>query len=273
MTDIHALQAFIRNHRCFSHPIFDHWARTDPAPSVVAALFHQIQMFCASTRPGGSMPQALEELGMAAQRDRLLEIVASEENHGPELATMAAYLVNRKASTVVFDDIHDTAEVENGLKLLSDGVLGRLPGYDHASGLTTQTRNAIAVMRRRERTDRETTLRNLGTTVALEMISNRHLIPGEKRCLVDSGIYGVSLEEPEMHYLLEHWGECGAEEQHEQHALEAVAEILDAETAPLVHEGARDFLDSLAALWDVLDASLLQSGQAAQTAPSAVATS
>ena len=32
------------------------------------------------------------------------------------------------------------------------------------------------------------------------------------------------------------------------------------ETAPLLWEGADDFLNALAALWDVLDASLLQSG-------------
>jgi hypothetical protein len=63
-----------------------------------------------------------------------------------------------------------------------------------------------------------------------------------------------------MHYLEEHWGEVGAEAQHEKNAFEAVQSVLNAETAPLIMAGANDFLDTLAGLWDVLDASLLHSG-------------
>jgi len=132
------------------------------------------------------------------------------------------------------------------------------------TGLTTQVRKAIGVFDHRKLTDIENTYRNLGTTLALEMISNQQLIPGEKYCLVDSGIYNADLEKPEMHYLLEHWGEVGAEQHHEQNARTAVELALKTEYAHLVIEGADDFLDSLTGLWDVLDAALLQSGVATQ---------
>lgn len=251
---------YIRNHRCYTHPIFHNWAAVNPDQKVVGALFHQIQSFCASTRPGGNFPVAVKELGLSEESALLQEIVESEEDHGPHLATMAGFILNRTAKAEVCADLYDREGVESRLKEYSDELLGQLPGYDASSGLTTQTRRGIAVFDRRQLTDRDSTYRNLGTALALEMISNRQLIPGEKYCLVDSGLYGVSMSDPEMHYLAEHWGEIGAEQQHEKNAIAAVASVLNDETEPLIMEGAKEFLDSLANLWDVLDSALLESG-------------
>ena len=250
----------IKSSRCFRHPMFEHWAAVQPPPRVLGALFHQIRCFCDSTRPGGKMPEALARHGLSQQSRLLEEIVASEANHGPELATMAGHILNRAAGKTICPDLYDQAAVEAELQRCSDELLGELPGYDRTSGLTLQCRAARAVFARRQRTDRATTFKNLGTALALELISNRHLIPGEKRALVDSGLYGVAMTEPEMHYLEEHWGEVGAEAQHEKNAFAAVESVLDAETAPLLLAGADEFLRALASLWDVLDASLLQSG-------------
>jgi hypothetical protein len=260
---------YIRNHRCYTHPIFQNWAAVDPNPKVVGALFHQIQCFCASTRPGWNFPVAVKELGLAEESALLQEIVESEEDHGPHLATMAGFILNRTSKSEICPDVYDQQAVESKLKDYSDELLGRLPGYDSDSGLTTQARRGIAVFDRRKRTDRDSTFRNLGTALALEMISNRQLIPGEKHCLIDSGLYGVSMSDPEMHYLAEHWGEIGAEQQHEKNAVTAVASILSVETEPLIMEGAKDFLDSLANLWDVLDSALLQSGYKTEAAAAA----
>lgn len=257
---IHDLISRIQNHRCYSHPIFRHWARVNPQPEVIGALFHQIQNFCAATRPGGKFPAALDLLGMSEQSGLMQEIVESEEDHGPELAMMAGHIINRAARLQLHPDLEDQAAIEKKLKDCSDRLLGNLPGYDPASGLTVQARAAIAVFERRQRTDRDSTLRNMGSALALEMISNRHLIPEEKLCLVDSGLYRTTLDEPEMHYLLEHWGEIGAEQMHEKNAIEAVQQLLTEESAGRITQGADDLLDSLAGLWDVLDASLLQSG-------------
>lgn len=256
----------IRASRCYNHPVFHHWADVHPNPDEIAALFHQIQMFCASTRPGHAFPEALSQLDMERPSELLTEIVESEEDHGPELARMAGFIVNQAAGEKLYSDIYDQQDVERRLKEKSDKYLAKLPGYTLDDGLTAQARRAIAVFDRRKRTDRESTFRNLGTAVALEMVSNNQIIPGEKHCLVDSGAYGASLEQDEMHYLLEHWGEAGAEQQHEKNAIEAIGSVMTEETEPLIREGAVEFLESLSALWDLLDAALLRSGAAGEEA-------
>lgn len=255
------LVAQIRGHRCYSHPIFNHWAKVTPDTETVGALFHQIRSFCDSTRPGHNFPEALKSHQLSAESALLQEIVESEENHGPELATMAGYIVNRVAGREVFTDLYDQHAVEAGLKQFSDRLLGTLPGYEPTTGLLAQTRRARAVFDGRQATDRDNTIRNLGIALALEMISNRQLIPGEKACLVDAGHYGASLDDPEMHYLLEHWGEIGAEQQHEKNAITAVGSVLNEHTEQLIRDGAMAFLDALCALWDTLDTALLTSGE------------
>ncbi|HZM82549.1 MAG TPA: hypothetical protein VFC19_43085 [Candidatus Limnocylindrales bacterium] len=258
---VHDLVARIRSHRAYHHPIFEHWAKTPPESQVVGALFHQIRCFCDATRPGGKFPQALAMHALSAESVLFQEIIESEENHGPELATMAGHIVNQAAGWAVFADIYNQELVEQGLKEFSDQILHTLPGYDPKTGLLAQTRRARAVFDSRQQVDKESTMRNLGVALALEMISNRHLIPGEKTALVDAGTYRVSLDDAEMHYLLEHWGEIGAEQQHEKNAVAAVESVLDAQTEALIVSGLDEFLDALTALWDVLDAALLISGQ------------
>ena len=56
-----------------------------------------------------------------------------------------------------------------------------------------------------------------------------------------------------------------AECQHEKNAIDAAAAVADASTLPLLRAGADEFLDALAALWDVLDAALLGSGIVRET--------
>lgn len=257
---VDSLVSKIKSHRCYTHPVFLNWARANPEPEVIGALFHQIQNFCAATRPGWNFPAALKEHGLEEQSILMQEIVESEGGHGPELATMAGFIVNQAAGNPIFAELYDQTATEAKLKEFSDQILGTLPGYDRSTGLTSQVRRAIAVFDGRKDTDIAATHRNLGVALALEMISNRQLIPGEKHCLVDSGLYRTDLDAPEMHYLLEHWGEVGAEEQHERNARAAVAPALEGEHAAVVVEGAEDFLDSLASMWDLLDSSLLQSG-------------
>jgi hypothetical protein len=257
---IQELVEHIKSHRCASHPVFQDWARNEPSPKVIGALFHQIRSFCDATRPGHSLPEALKQLGLGEGGELLQEIVASEEDHGPHLATMAGHIVNRAAGQTVCADLYDQKAVEGTLKDYSDEILGTLPGYDRETGLMPQTRAARAVFDRRKRMDEQSVYRSLGTTLALEIISNRHLIPGEKHCLVDRGLYDASMDEAEMYYMLEHFGETGAEAMHEQHAINAVGSVITSANEPLVREGVDDFLNSLTALWDLLDTALLESG-------------
>lgn len=250
----------IKSHRCYSHPIFEHWAQMQPPKEVIGALFHHVRSFCDATRPGWNLPEGLREVGLSEESSLLQEIVESEEDHGPELATMAGHILNRVGGEVACADLKDQHAIESLLKRCSDQIMGALPGYDRTTGLMPQTRRARAVFDRRKLTDRASIYQNLGTTLALEIISNRHLIPGEKKCLVDAKLYGASLDEPEMHYLKEHFGESGAEALHEQNAIDAVASVLSSSNENLVRAGAREFLDSLTALWDLLDSALLGAG-------------
>ncbi|AWN31401.1 MULTISPECIES: hypothetical protein [unclassified Streptomyces] len=259
MTTTDTLIDRIKTHRVFDHPLYEHWAATPPSAEVSGALFHQVQSFCAATRPGGEFPTALRSLGWNEQALLIEEIVDSESGHGPELATMAGHIVNRTGSPV-FDDVYDTTRVEAWLKSSSDRLLAGLPGYDRETGLTPQAAAAIEVFRRRFSSEAETTVRNLGTALALEIISNQSLIPGEKRALIDSGHYKADLDEPEMHYMAEHWGDDGAEQQHEANVIKAVSSVMDASNSEQIEQGVEDFLSSLCALWDVLDAALLASG-------------
>jgi hypothetical protein len=261
MLTVEVLTDRVLNHRVYDHAVFTHWADSPPGAPATAAMFHQIQKFCASTRPGLGFSEGLARIGLDEQRRLIDEIVASESGHGPELATMAGHVVNRIGPEPVFVDVNDQAAVEGGLRASSDQLLGSLPGYDRTEGLTVQARTAIGVFERRALTDPEATYRNLGTALALEIISNQSLIPGEKRAIVDSGNYGVTLDDPELHYLAEHWGECGAEQQHEKNVIEAVAGAIDPTTAPLISAGVDDFIQSVANLWDLLDSALLQSGE------------
>ncbi len=251
----------IQSSRCYTHPVFEHWAQTAPSTETIGALFHQIRCFCDSTRPGLNLPSGLKTIGLSDSCELLQEIVESEEDHGPQLAAMSGHILNRAAGETVCPDVFNQQAVEGKLKAFSDKILGNLPGYDFQTGLMPQTRNARAVFHRRELTDQTSIYRNLGTTLALEMISNRHLIPGEKKCLVDSGLYKASMEEPEMYYLKEHYGETGAEAMHEQNAINAVDSILTNDNKGLVKEGVEDFLTTLTALWDLLDSALLESGR------------
>lgn len=56
MTTTDALIDRIKTHRVFDHPLYEHWAAAPPSAEVSGALFHQVQSFCASTRPGGEFP-------------------------------------------------------------------------------------------------------------------------------------------------------------------------------------------------------------------------
>ncbi|OHX10314.1 hypothetical protein [Chromobacterium sphagni] len=259
VTTTEQLGRIVQEHRAYTHPIFQHWSHAAPNAEECAALLHQILTLCAATRPGQAFPTALEAIGLVRQAQLMDEIALSRQGNGAELARMAGHIVNRSGMHAKFADIEDQQQLEAGLRDASNRLLGDQPGYEHATGLMQQTRRAMAAFQRRARSDFDSSMRNLGTAFALEIIFNRSLIPGAKQALVDAGHYGVKLDDPEMRYLRNHWKEGGGESRDEHCAREALAATLTATTAPLILEGMLDFLDSLAELWDALDQSLLHS--------------
>lgn len=253
---INPLVGDIRAHRCYNHPIFKNWVRARPDPETIGAFFHHMEGLCTASRPGWNFAEGLSRLSLTAEQQILRDIVASEEDHGPHLVTMAAFLINRAAGRSVCPDLYNQSAVEERLKACSRRLLSSLPGYDYASGRLEQDRRIQRVFERRKLTDRAATYRNIGTLLAVEMIADGHVFPGEVHCLFDSGLYGARREDPEMHYLFEHAGAEGAEVWHAQTAIQAAAAVVDAETEPLIREGAGECLDAIADLWDLLDAQL-----------------
>src|SRR2546421_3098935 len=104
---IQELVEHIKSHRCSSHPVFEDWARNDPPPKVIGALFHQIRSFCDAPRPGHNLPHALKQFGLGEGSELLQAIVASEEDHGPHLATMAGHILNRASGQTVCSDLYN----------------------------------------------------------------------------------------------------------------------------------------------------------------------
>jgi len=256
-TLLHALVHDIRAHRCHNHPLFEHWLASRPTPEIIGAFYHHMQAVCSASRPGWSFDEGLDRLGMDQATATLRAIVASEENHGPHLATMAGFLMNRAAGQIIHPDLDDQEAVELILKRCSDEVMGGLPGYDAETGLSRQNRRVNRIYARRQRTDRDSTLRNIGTLLATEIIASGHVFPGQLRALYESGYYGARQEDPEMEYLFEHAGSEGAEAWHAETAIEATGPVLDAETEPLIRAGAMEILGALEEMWDLLDAAML----------------
>ena len=254
------LNLFIENHKCYHHPIFKNWLKISPNQEVVGALFHQIRSFCDATRAGHNFPQGLIKYGLKSQSNLINKIIKSEKTHGEKFTMMAGYILNKMSKDIVFDDLYDQYKIEYHLKKCSDNLLRDLPGYDLESGLLIQNRITREIFEERKKTDKKTIMKNLGTTLALEIISNRHLIPEEKNCFIDSNIYNIQLEDIEMSYIKEHWGDNGAEIQHEKAIIIAVSSMLNTQNEMLVLLGAKEFLDALSSLWDVLNAALLSSG-------------
>jgi hypothetical protein len=247
----------IRAHRCYSHPIFKHWAEVRPKPEVIGAFFHHMEGLCTASRYSWDFEEGLAKLDMFEGKKILQDIVASEEDHGPHLATMAGFLMNRAAGRTICPDLLDQQGVENKLKECSQKFFSSLPGYDQHSGRTRQDRRISKVFERRTLTDSESTYRNIGTLLAVEMIAAGHVFPGEMHCLFETGLYGVTRANPEMQYLFEHAGSEGAENWHAQTAIQAAGAALNESTETLIREGADECLDAIADLWDLLDSTLL----------------
>jgi hypothetical protein len=157
----------------------------------------------------------------------------------------------------VFADLEDQEGIESWAKDCSQYFLGRLPGYDAQGGTTTHDRAVADVFERRKRTDRESTYKNVGTLLAIEMLANNQIIPGEYKCLIHSGAYPLDINAPELEYLREHGGDDGgAEEWHEREAIKAVSGLLNEDTEALIQDGAMECLDAINGLFDLLDRAL-----------------
>jgi hypothetical protein len=56
----------IKSHRCYTRPIFKHWAESALSRETIGALFQQIRYSCDSMRPGLNLLSRLKTIGLSA---------------------------------------------------------------------------------------------------------------------------------------------------------------------------------------------------------------
>jgi hypothetical protein len=183
-------------HPVFDHPIYKTIAKTPLYRDQMMLYWQGMGSYCAPTREGHALPQTLAKADMVAASQLVASIFASEAGHDIELAITAKYLAERcrNREQITRTDI-------TSLKLLR------------------------TIFDQRRSTNPRTIPHNLGILLGIEKLANRNIIPGEVAAFITSGHYDCTLKTPEMRYLADHYGELGAEEDHEQKIVAVVSQL------------------------------------------------
>ncbi|MBP6084717.1 hypothetical protein KA517_00570 [Candidatus Gracilibacteria bacterium] len=183
-------------HPVFDHPIYKTIAKAPLYRDQMMLYWQGMGSYCAPTREGHALPQVLAKAGMIEASLLVASIFTSEAGHDIELAITARYFAEhcRTREQVVRADIRSL-------------------------------RHLRAIFDERKSTDPRTIPHNLGILLGIEKLANRNIIPGEVAAFITSGHYDCYLETPEMHYLAEHYGELGAEEDHERKIVAVVSQL------------------------------------------------
>ncbi len=194
----------LNTHPVFEHPIYKQIAYQKLDQESMKSFWRHMGKYCALTRPGHNFIPSLRTAGLTQTADNMESIIASEAGHGKELETMAQYLIGK---TITCSQLKKVFKLDT------------IPSLQEMEQI-------FAV---RKSLDPKNIPYNLGVTLALEILANQNIIPGEVEAFVDCGHYQVSLTDPETHYLAEHAGEAGAEAHHEKLITEAITQLKDAE--------------------------------------------
>lgn len=196
----------------FSHEIYDYMAARQLNDAQMKLWWYGMSSYCKPTRVAGqwltTIPNSHQEVVEA-----LKAVFSSESGHEMTLDTMAEYLIAK-------------CEVRTDLTVL-------LSQQKRLIAPPLKTINKL--LAKRNSTDPNDTADNLGTMLGIECLANQNIIPGEVKAFVDSGHYKVTLKDPEMRYLDEHYGDLGAESWH-QATLERISQSLGREAEVLKAE-------------------------------------
>ncbi|MBP7057017.1 hypothetical protein KBB08_00830 [Candidatus Gracilibacteria bacterium] len=183
-------------HPVFDHPIYETIAKTPLYRDQMLLYWQGMGSYCAPTREGHALPQVLAKAGMVDASQLVASIFASEAGHETELEITARYLAEQ-------------------CRTREQIVRAKIKSLRHLR----------AIFDERKSTNPRTISHNLGVLLGIEKLANRNIIPGEVAAFISSGHYGCHLNTPEMHYLAEHYGELGAEEDHERKIVAVVAKL------------------------------------------------
>lgn len=198
----------------FNHGIYDYMAQQPLNSAQMQLWWDGMSNYCKPTRNAGRWLRALPARHKET-KDALWKVFESESGHEKTLAIMAQYLIERCEVRV------DLAAKISQQKRQIDPTLQAF-------------KNLLAKRESKKTVD---TPHNIGTMLGIERLANQNIIPGEVKAFIDSNHYGVKLSDPEMHYLVEHYGELGAEAWH-QATLEKTSKILGTDDEILIAEQA-----------------------------------
>lgn len=227
----------IEGHRALRHTVFTTLAARKYPPDVLTRYLVNMATFCAASRWHGRMVDILDRDGCTAERDAVAKILASEDGHEEQLQTMGNALLGGE-----FTEQLNHIDEEDLYDRITDGM-----------------NDVIGTLTHRDADNLNDVLTALGGMLVVEIAANRQIIPGQVVAFIDSGFYGLTLDD--VPYLNEHSGEHGVEHGHEAAMIALVGGILQktGECHPqgdYVLHGAVEMLDSLAHFYDDLEAIL-----------------
>lgn len=198
----------IEGHGVLAHQLFQRMANKRLGAAQLAAFLHQMGFFCTASRPCHDLPGALRAAGYAHEAGHVQAIADSEAEHREKFAVMAVYLVNKAAGSAIIPERGELASMEDALRGQAAKLVCK-PG-----ALLPETLEASAVFDVRREHGDAAVARAVGVGLAIEVLAHRSIVPGEVLAFVESGFYGVTLDDPSLGYLKEHAGEEGAEAWH-----------------------------------------------------------
>jgi len=216
---VEPLVARIEAHPVNSHPVFDTLAKGRPPPEQLEAWLRHMAWFCVLAREVFSMPSNLRYHSLDQIAEVIEKVKANEEQHG-----------------VLYED-------------MAAKILGRPPKFHETRTQAMEKMREIFVAR--DYDDYECVFRSLGAYLALDVMTDHHIIPGQIKAFVKSRKYGMQLSE--LEYLRKHYAEYSAAAVHGlklRSALMIVPHSVNAYTQ--VELGAIEFLDTLQLLYDEL---------------------
>lgn len=219
----------IEAHPALRHTVFQTLAARMYPPEVLTNYLVNMATFCAASRWPGTMFQEFDAVKCRHACDAIDKILASEQGHEAQLQAMGALLIG-------------STHLE---------PLNRLDEDDIYERITDGTHDAIGTLTLRETDSWDDALYALGGMLAVEIVANRQIIPGQVAAFIDSDFYGLTLDD--VPYLKEHAGEHGAEHDHEATMITVVGNFLPDDQAR-VAEGATEMLNSLEGFYDDLEA-------------------
>ncbi len=243
----------IEDHSVFKNDFFEVWSKQPPRTGLAAALLFQIQAFCAATRKDGQLVKALQGIDKAAS-ESVSVIIASEQGHGIALSVMCGFILSCTPGNqgTIPDQVK---EIDKFLREKSIEELG--------VELLSETRELIKLFEPIKHTNRSEIMSALGVRLAVEILANRQIIPGELQAFIDSKKYvlkgkPIELTSPKMNYLREHAGEYGAEQEHEKKMFSVLLAAVEETDLPVVVNGSIQMCDALEKLYNKMKAHLVE---------------